>query len=260
MEQAKHYVCLSCMSPVPSGHKFCGRCGTGVPEDVLSPRVSFFSDMQDPSKVRVLLIRGDGMDGLSYHLKADQHVVGRSGQIEFPDDPFISVRHANLFYRNGKLVVRDEESLNGVYHRIRGTVEVVMGDSFLIGEQLMRLEPVPRSSDNADGDGTFYYSSPKHPNAFRITQLLENGASGMAVCARSTSVSIGREGCDTNFPYDGFISMKHASVEERENKYYLTDHDSLNGTYVRLKAEQGLAHGDYLFVGRKLLRVEVNSN
>jgi len=51
---------------------------------------SFYSDMQDAAKARLILIRGEGMDGLSYHLKADQHVIGRQGQLEFPDDPFIS--------------------------------------------------------------------------------------------------------------------------------------------------------------------------
>ena len=61
------------------------------------------------------------MDGLSFHLKAEQHVVGRNGQLVFPDDPFISPKHANFFYRDGKLVVRDEGSLNGVYLRVRGT-------------------------------------------------------------------------------------------------------------------------------------------
>ena len=27
MEQARSYVCRKCYSPVPQGHKFCGRCG-----------------------------------------------------------------------------------------------------------------------------------------------------------------------------------------------------------------------------------------
>src|SRR5688500_18241370 len=30
MEQARHYVCKECSTPVPSGHKFCGRCGAVV--------------------------------------------------------------------------------------------------------------------------------------------------------------------------------------------------------------------------------------
>ena len=113
MDQARYYVCESCMTPVPSGHKFCGRCGAPVPDTILHMAPSFYSDMQDGAKARLILIRGEGMDGLSYHLKADQHVLGRQGQLEFPDDPFISPKHANFFYRDNRLVVRDEGSLNG---------------------------------------------------------------------------------------------------------------------------------------------------
>jgi pSer/pThr/pTyr-binding forkhead associated (FHA) protein len=260
MDQARHYVCHSCMTPVPRGHKFCGRCGAPVPEEVLNLDVDFFSDMQDPSKARLILVRGEGMDGLSYHLKADQHLLGRAGQLEFPEDPFISPRHANFFYRDGRLVVRDEGSLNGVYLRIRGSVDIAPGDSFLAGEQLFRLDPTPKASDGPDNDGTFFYSSPKYPSAFRINQILEGGALGMTVCARGSSLQIGREDGDLNFPGDIFMSARHCTVEEAEGKFKLTDHESRNGTYVRIKADQSLSHGDYLFIGRKLLRVELNLN
>jgi pSer/pThr/pTyr-binding forkhead associated (FHA) protein/RNA polymerase subunit RPABC4/transcription elongation factor Spt4 len=260
MDQARYYVCESCMTPVPSGHKFCGRCGAPVPETMLHQPVDFYSDMQDPTRARLILIRGEGMDGLSYHLKADEHVVGRQGQVEFPDDPFVSPRHANFFYRDNRLVVRDEGSLNGVFFRIRGSVEIVPGDLFLVGEQIFRLDPTPKASDGADGDGTFFYSSPKYPSAFRLNQVLEGGSIGMTVCARGNTLQVGREDGDINFPADVYMSARHATVEERDGKYFLTDLDSRNGTYVRLKAERSLVHGDYVFIGRRLLRVEMNSN
>ena len=260
MEQAKYYVCTSCMTPVPSGHKFCGRCGGPVPEEILALQTKFFSEMQNPEKARLILIRGEGMDGLSYHLKAEQHIIGRTGQLEFPDDPFISPKHANFFYRDNKLVVRDEGSLNGVYIRVRGGVELAPGDTFLAGEQLFKIDPTPTPSDGADPSGTFFYSSPKHPTTFKLSQILEGGALGMTVCARSSSLQIGRENGDLNFPADAYLSGKHCTVEENNGKYTLTDHDSRNGTYVRIKTERELTHGDYLFVGRKLLRVELNVN
>ena len=260
MDQARYYVCESCMTPVPSGHKFCGRCGSPVPDTILHMSPSFYSDMQDAAKARLILIRGEGMDGLSYHLKADQHVIGRQGQLEFPDDPFISPKHANFFYRDNRLVVRDEGSLNGVYFRVHGAVEISPGDTFLAGEQLFRLDPTPKASDGADPDGTFFYSSPKYPSAFRLNQILEGGAIGMTVCARGSSLQIGREDGDLNFPSDVFLSGKHCTVEEKEGKFVLTDWDSRNGTYVRIKTETSLTHGDYVFIGRKLLRVELNSN
>ena len=248
------------MTPVPSGHKFCGRCGAPVPENALHLQSHYYSDMQDPTRARLILVRGDGMDGLSYHLKADQHIVGRQGQVEFPDDPFVSPTHANFFYRDNRLVVRDEGSLNGVYFRIRGSVEIGPGDTFLAGEQVFRLDPTPRASDGADPDGTFFYSSPKYPSAFRLNQILEAGSIGMTVVARGNSLAIGREDGDLNFPGDVYMSPKHVSVEEREGKFVLTDLDSRNGTYVRIKTEKPLSHGDYVFIGRRLLRVEVNSN
>ena len=260
MDQARYYVCESCMTPVPSGHKFCGRCGTSVPDAVMHLHADFYGDMQDPAKARLILIRGEGMDGLSYHLKADQHLLGRQGQLEFPDDQFISPTHANFFYRDNRLVVRDEGSLNGIYFRIRGSVEINPGDQFVVGEQVFRLDPTPKASDGADPDGTFFYSSPKYPSAFRLNQVLEGGAVGMTICARGNTLQVGREDGDLNFPGDMFMSGKHATVEEKDGKFMLTDFDSRNGTYIRLKTEKALSHGDYVFIGKKLLRVELNAN
>jgi pSer/pThr/pTyr-binding forkhead associated (FHA) protein len=260
MEQARNYVCKTCSTPVPHGHKFCGRCGESVPAEILSARTMFFSDMQNPAKAKLILIRGEGMDGLSFHLKAEQHVVGRNGQLVFPDDPFISPKHANFFYRDGRLVVRDEGSLNGVYLRVRGTIEVAPGDQFLAGEQLFRLDMTPRASDGPEQDGTYFYSSPKHTSPFRVTQILQGGMPGMVVCARQNALQIGREGGDLNFPGDLYMSGSHCRIEENGGKFTLSDLNSRNGTYIRLKSERELGHGDYLFIGRKLLRVELNSN
>ncbi len=260
MEQAKSFVCRSCSSAVPSGHKFCGRCGAAVPPEILNAQTLFFGDMQNPAKAKLILIRGEGMDGLSFHLKAEQHVVGRDGQLVFPDDPFVSRRHANFFYRDGRLVVRDEGSLNGVYIRVRGTVDLTPGDTFLVGEQLFRLETTPHASDGQNPDGTYFYSSPKHPSPFRLAQILQGGAIGMTVCARSSSLLIGREGGDLNFPVDLYMSGAHCRIDEAEGKFALTDLSSRNGTYLRIKTERDLSHGDYLFIGRKLLRVELNTN
>ena len=224
MDQAKHYICRSCMTGVANGHKFCGRCGAPVPEDVVTGQTRYFSDMQNPDKARLILIRGDGMDGLSYHLKAEQHILGRSGQLEFPDDEFISPRHANFFYRDRHLVIRDEDSLNGVYQ-----------------------------------EGTYFYSSPKFTSTFRISQILIGGVAGMTVCARGHSLGVGREDCDLNFPLDTFISPRHCTIEAIGNKFRLTDHDTLNGTYLRIKTETQLGQGDYVAIGRKLMRVELNA-
>ena len=55
------------------------------------------------------------------------------------------------------------------------------------------------------------------------------------------------------------MSGSHCKIEETGGKLSLTDMNSRNGTYIRIKGEKDLAHGDYLFIGRKLLRVEITA-
>lgn len=261
MDPARHYVCRSCSSAVPAGHKFCGRCGTPVPVEIRELKTNYFGDMQNPTKAKLILIRGEGMDGLSFHLKAEQHIVGREGQLIFPDDPFVSPKHANFFYRDGTLVVRDEGSLNGVYIRIRGAVPIEPGQTFLAGEQLFRLEVVGAVADDGpDEDGTSFYASPRKDSTFRLCQVFRGEAVGMCVHASGNSMTVGRDGADLNFPEDLFMSGEHCRLDHRGGKFTLTDLDSRNGTYVRIKGERPLKHGDYVFIGRKLLRVEMNNN
>lgn len=264
MEQAKNYVCRSCQTPIPSGHKFCGRCGAAVPPDVLSLREEFYGTLQVPGRAKLILIRAEGdaaMEGLSFALNAQEHVVGRQGHLTFPEDRFVSPRHANLFYREGKLVVRDEGSVNGVYVRLRGTIEIQSGDMFLAGEELFRVDATPKATDHPDPDGTYFWSSPKRPSPFRISQILQGGAVGNVVCSRETGITIGREGGEMNYPTDVYMSATHCRVEADPSgaKLSLTDLNSRNGTYIRMRGERELAHGDYIFIGKKILRVEVTS-
>jgi pSer/pThr/pTyr-binding forkhead associated (FHA) protein len=263
MEQAKNYVCRSCQTPIPSGHKFCGRCGAAVPPDVLSLREEYYGTLQVPGRAKLILIRAEGdaaMEGLSFALNASEHIVGRQGHLTFPEDRFVSPRHANLFYRDGKLVVKDEGSVNGVYVRLRGSIDLQPGDMFLAGEELFRVDATPKATDHPDQDGTYFWSSPKRPSPFRIVQVLQGGAVGNVVCARETGITIGREGGEMNYPTDVYMSATHCRVEaDPAGKLSLTDLNSRNGTYIRMRGERELAHGDYIFIGKKILRVEVTS-
>ena len=262
MEQARNYVCRECSTPVPSGHKFCGTCGGGVPPEVVELRTKFFGAMQTPGKARLILIRGDsGVDGLSYMLQGTEHVAGRDdGQILFPEDSWLSGRHANFVYEGGQLVVRDEGSLNGVYVRLRDSVPVTFGSAFLCGEQLFVLEPAPEDTAAPAPDRTYFYSSPRKAFTFRLVQMLVGGARGLEHCAIGNAVKIGREECDLNFPLDVFMSGNHARVEVgADGRFSLVDMGSKNGTYVRVSGTAPLRHGDYLFMGKQLLRVEITA-
>ena len=267
MDQARSYVCKKCYSPVPQGHKFCGRCGEPVPRDVLGAQTIMFSKVMEPGKAKLALIKGEGFqsdpsDETAYLLGGRQHPCGRTqGDILFEHDVWVSPLHATFFYRDdGKLMIRDEGSLNGVFVRVRAPMPIQPGDTFLAGEQVFRLEMTPRESDGNDAEGTQFYSSPKRVSPFRVVQILRNGILATQVCARETSLTIGREGCDMNFLNDPYMSTRHARVEvSPQGGLLLVDTASKNGTYLSIRGERELNNGDYLFIGRELLRVDISA-
>ena len=263
--------CVACGTDRIAGHRFCGVCGLRLddpqPSDPISlsssgpvARTQFFGAMQAPGRAKLILIKGEGMDGISYHLAGTEHVAGRrEGEILFPDDPLLSPRHANFFYRGGELLVRDEASHNGVFIRIKAPVVLESGGAFLVGEQLMSLAACPNDAvPIPDSEGTYFYGSPKRSARMCVIQRLVGGDPGIVVRARSESISIGREGNDINFPDDPFISGHHAQVTALDaSRFQLSDVGSKNGTFLRVDGEAALRHGDYVFLGQQLLRVEI---
>lgn len=257
MEQAKYTPCGACQTPIEPGYKFCGRCGATTPPDVLEPQVTYFSDLQDPTKASLVVIRGE--EGLSYHLRASEHLIGRGDAPIAFDDPFVSARHANLFYRGTELHLRDEGSVNGTFVRVRGKAKLTPGDMILAGDQVLRVDPMPQIADHTDAQGTYFYGSPIYSAPFRVVQILEGNTPGIAHCPKGQRVTLGRRGCDINFPDDQFLSLEHCAIEQNPDGYWLIDLGSQNGTYVRLKRDHKLEHGDYFTVGRKVMRIDMNA-
>jgi pSer/pThr/pTyr-binding forkhead associated (FHA) protein len=256
-------LCPNCGNEVPADNRFCGACGNKF--DVAAPaggaaKTMFFGAGQSPGRAKLTVIKGEGMDGVTYLLNATDHLAGRTeGAIMFPDDPLLSPRHANFTYRDGRLHVVDEGSVNGVFIRIRAPVILGPGALFLIGEQLLQVEPSPPDlGPQPDAEGTYFYASPKRPSKMKLIQRLRGGEIGMIYRSRSDSISIGREGNDVNFLDDPFISGRHAQIAmSADGQTTLTDLGSKNGTFVRISDEVALDNGDHVFLGQQLLRVEV---
>jgi pSer/pThr/pTyr-binding forkhead associated (FHA) protein len=258
-------ICPSCGTDVPTNNKFCGKCGTNMEavqplSAVPGAKTMFFGANQVPGRARLIVIKGEGVDGVTYQLNGTEHVAGRSeGAILFPDDPLLSPRHANFVYQSGKLTVQDQGSVNGVFVRIKTPTALAPGGLFLIGEQLLQAEPAPPDlGPMPDAEGTYFYASPKRPSKLKLIQRLRGGEIGMIYRSRGDTITIGREGNDVNFLDDPFISGKHAQVSiAADGQCTLTDLGSKNGTFVRINDEADLNHGDYVFLGQQLLRVEV---
>ncbi|MCC6997347.1 MAG: FHA domain-containing protein [Deltaproteobacteria bacterium] len=256
--------CGNCGADVAGDFKFCGACGTRMDAPAAAAhhgerKTQFFSAMQAP-RPKLILIKGDGLDGSTYVLGGTEHIAGRvEGELLFPDDPLLSPRHANFLYGDGKLVVTDEGSVNGVFMRIRAPMALKPGDRFLVGEQLMQVEAPPDEDAGVqpDAEGTHYFASPRTPVKLRLVQILRGGERGRIYSTPSDTLTLGREGNDINFPDDPFISGRHASLKAGIGTITLTDNGSKNGTFLRVTKETPLDHGDYVFMGQQLLRVEI---
>lgn len=239
---------------------------TGAPLAGFQPKAPaktmFFGALQQQAIVpRLVVIKGEGGDGVTYHLSATNHIVGRStGEIRFNEDFFLSPEHACFSVRDNRLFARDLGSVNGVFVRIKSPVPLDHGDYFLVGEQLLRLDSAPFNEPGPDANQTYSYTSPRPDARFRVVQLLAGGGEGRIVSATATALTLGREANHMNFPQDRFISGRHARLDSASDSHHviLTDTGSRNGTFVRIKGAVELFHGDYIFIGQQLLRVEIS--
>ena len=254
-------LCTNCKAVVPEEHYYCGRCGAsyGGSERDQANETLFFGAMQAPGRAKLILISGEGLEGLSYHLNSTEHRAGReSGVVLFPDDQHLDDEHATFYYRSNELYLRDENSLNGTFLRIREPKVLEDGDELMVGNQRLRVEYLSLDDEYAMDQGTLMYVSPSKGYKFRLVHILDGRKPGSAYCSPANILTLGREGTDVLFADDRYVSPKHAKVQWQDGKVVLTDLDSKNGTFVRVSGEESLEHGDYVFMGSELVRVEIN--
>ncbi|MGH1340739.1 MAG: FHA domain-containing protein, partial [Nannocystales bacterium] len=97
-----------------------------------------------PAWGRLGLIGRGGITGDTFYLRGAKVIFGREqGDILFPRDPFASREHAQLRLElhgaQMSVFLEDLGSANGTYIRIRGSAEVRNGDTFRVGDQILRL-------------------------------------------------------------------------------------------------------------------------
>ena len=206
------------------------------------------------------LIRSPDLDSVRFVVK-DHSIIGREeGHLIFKDDPYISPVHATLYYTNGSLFIRDEDSYNGVYIRLFEPKALSIGENFIAGEQMFILESEPQPmavpAVKSETNTRFFANSAKNTLGYYLNQTLDGGQLGAVYPFTETSITIGRQGCDVNAPLDRFMSSRHCHVSLIEDQVILTDTGSKNGTFVKVQGEQELKEGDYILLGKQLLQVQ----
>ncbi|MEK6286764.1 MAG: zinc ribbon domain-containing protein [Acidobacteriota bacterium] len=138
-ESVSGVLCTQCGQATNVGSSFCANCGAPV---TYGKTMVISSEPAAPPKGRLHLVMEGGQPGDVYELN-DETVIGRSnGQITFPHDGFMSGRHARIELRDASFILTDEGSRNGTFIKIKGELELVPGDTILVGKQLFRFELV----------------------------------------------------------------------------------------------------------------------
>lgn len=214
---------------------------------------------------KLVVVVEDGSDGKSFDLKGPVVVVGRTeGDVILFDDPYVSPQHARLVERDGKWLIQDLHSTNGVYMRLRGRHPVESGDLILLGSQVLQFQLVSdeeRQLGPASQHGTRVFGSKPVTRLARLDQRTVSGLVGDVYYVHRDETIMGRETGDIVFTGDAFLSRRHAAIRRDPvtSRFHIEDLDSSNGTYVAIGRETVLDTGDRVRIGQHLFRFETGS-
>jgi hypothetical protein len=89
---------------------------------------------------KVTVIIGRDVDGASFPLLGEEITLGRErGEINFPDDGYVSGLHARIAARDGRVYLEDLGSSNGTFLKVPGERGLGNESFVLMGQQLFRV-------------------------------------------------------------------------------------------------------------------------
>jgi hypothetical protein len=254
-------ACPNCGKQVASAFAFCGGCGHRMkqaPGAVAEAAVQR-ADAVAPVAVKVgprghiTLIRPDGSEGGVFPLHEGENVIGRGQGTLFDADPYLSPRHASFLLSDGGLEVRDQRSLNGIFVRITDEEALESGDSFRIGQELLRFDAI--NPPTPLEDGTEIIGTPNPGYWGRLSVVVGRDLDGPAFPLFEEDARLGRERGDILFPEDGYVSGGHCQLSVRDGRVYLKDLGSSNGTFLRVRENRVVPSGSLMLMGQQLFRV-----
>jgi hypothetical protein len=213
------------------------------------------------SRFRVHVLRSMSQGGPDvYEPVGDEALIGAEGAVALPGDHFCHPREAIFRWREDHLWLEDLDGGNGVFLRIKKAVELAIGDEFIVGDQLLRIDKVPTFNHTPGPGPTYCYSSPVRVSSFRVLQIFEGGAEGGCILARGTTLYIGSGYNDMIIRADPLVSEHHCLLDEQAGAIILTDLGSKTGVFVRIRGTQELHHGDEIMIGRSRLLLDTKAS
>jgi pSer/pThr/pTyr-binding forkhead associated (FHA) protein len=240
---------------------FCGSCGFRLGAAARAsaapgPMASAPQAAPGGTGITLTALRADGSEAGSFAVPTATFTLGRDTGGIFAGDSYLSPKHATFKQSGpGKVSIKDEGSLNGVYRKLTRDVPVELrpNDIFRIGQEIVRFESLQQPPPSPDGVERL--GSPSKGYVGRIALVIGRDTTGNAFPVPETGVHLGRERGDVLFPEDGYVSGLHCHIGPNGDRITITDLGSSNGTFVRLREEADVQNGDVLLMGQQLFRV-----
>jgi len=257
--------CPHCGARLMDEATFCLACGQPVTAPGTQPAKAVAAAASDLS-IRLRLVRGYGREDSTYPVGPAGVTVGRAGAlIAVPDDGYLSPVHMILRVADGKLRLEDAGSRNGTFLRARGQVELRQGAEFIVGGQRLMLLGLggpttdvrtPSSTD------TRPYEGPLPRQLFVALRNLHTDGEGRALAGAiflrsGPAITIGRRGCDINYPADARMAACHLELNLRPSGLQAAESDASSGIFVRIREPVTLQNGDEILAGEEIFRVEM---
>jgi len=250
--------CSSCGADIPHGFAFCGKCGAKAPA-AGGPAPRSTQDMAPQARAEarphgtLILIRPDGSEGGTHTLDEGENKLGRGHGSVFENDGYLSPTHAELVLNAAGAVIRDADSLNGVFLRMTEEEEIKPGQIIRIGQELLRFDLIEPPSPM--DDGTEVMGSPNPGYWGKLSVIIGQDVDGSAFPLLGDSATVGRERGDINFPDDGYVSGLHARLTTRDGNVHLSDLGSSNGTFIKVSGQREVKDGSFVLLGQQLFKL-----
>lgn len=189
-------------------------------------------------------------------LNLGENVLGRNASPLLAGDALLSGRHATIFVQGTLAMVRDEGSRNGVFVRMaKGSAQALQdGDQFLAGRVLLRWDarntgPLPGEEGPA--------ALPEALTMGQLALVLGRDVDPTLFPAPipRAGITLGRKRGDLRFPSDPWISGEHCRLGLEGDTPTLTDLESANGTWFRIRGPVTVNHKDSLILGRRVFHL-----
>ena len=221
----------------------------------------FFGGAMQAARAKLTLIRGDGEDGVSFTLAGQEHLAGRGDcPISFPDDPFLSPTHANFLYaqqpaRRARRGLAQRRLRAHQRHR-RSSRARLDGARRRAGAH--RRSGAPQPEDLPDAEGTYYSASIAAPGDARDPPEPARRRRSAGCTAPSGERRHDRPRGQRHQLPRRPIHLGSTRRAAARGRRAIGNRSRVAQRHLRARhGERVLKHGDYVFLGQQLLRVEI---